>query len=1006
MAKFWRLIFPLFFISVGVAFGQQLPKIYLDTETHYLNGDFEACAKLEAQVEKFGNSRKDTLSANTFFYLSDAFFQLGSQDKGMLYAKKVNDVLKQTGIDQKYVSTMLFNLADLYTVSGKYSEAGEMAEELLKTDRKLYKVTSEEFVNTAMAVGDIYFKLDRLKDEENILLTTHKQQIKNSLNEGLLLNKLGDLYTYKGEYTKALQALTRAIDIFKQILNESSVQYLSATGNLGTLFMQQGKYPEAEEQFDDVLRKADPSDPDNIYFPTLNNQALVYRDLGQYEKSILALEKIRVTDSISLGTAHPDYAVTLTNMSTVFTNEGKYKEAEVFITKALDIQKSNQEMETSSYARKLNNLAKIYMLSNRAQQSVSLYEQALGIYKKTVGENSADYATSAYNLGVALLTVGKGEEGFKYLKNSSTIRANVLGKKHPKYAESQQKIADYLWFQKKKKEARQTYGEVFENYYNQIEQIFPALTEEEKAKFYYQTIRPSFDKFNSFAYEHFAEDPSVMNDVYDHQINTKGVIMLATEKVKDAIYGSKDTLLVKKFENWQGIKEQIAKLYSHNQEPAKLDSLLILADKTEKELSRSSGEFARQFIRKKYSWTEIQKTLKPGEAAIEVVRYQKFIPDNGGSFQDEVVYAFLIATSKTVSKPDLVVLKNGKDLEGKYLRFYRNSIQFNQEDANSYKNFFQPIGEYLKQNKIEKLYLSPDGVYNQININTLRNSNTGKFLVDEYTISLVTNTKELIERKPKTAGVHLPVLIGFPKFNMDSEQKSTSSTNRSVSNRGLRGGLLRYVDPQNGITVLPGTQKEIEKISKLMLSSSPKVFVQAQAAEAITKQVSSPSVLHIATHGYFLEDDLTTREESSGYVFNPLLKSGLILSGAENFIRSGTAVDSLGNDGILTAYEAMNLNLEGTDLVVLSACETGLGEVRNGEGVYGLQRAFKLSGAKSVIMSLWNVDDEATQDLMMLFYTEFAKHGDPQEALRWAQRKLKNKYPLPVHWGAFVLIGI
>ncbi len=1006
-------------LSVNICVAQT-PKIYIELEDHYLKSDFEKCVSLEKQVETFSATRKDTLAANSLFYLGYAFVQTGQLEKAIPLWEKEVVLLKELDVKEKYAegelnikeeySIMLFNLADLYLQAGNYAKAGELADQLIKTDKKLHKPTSEEFINSVLSVADIYFRLDKIKEEENLLLTTLKQQPDRSITQGQILNKLGDLYTYKGEFTKASQALTKAIQIFRTTLNESATLYLISSANLGILYMQQGKYPEAEEQFDEVIRKADPADPENIYFPSLNNIALVYQNLGQYEKASHTFQEIRKIDSVAVGVAHPDYAITLSNMSMVYNDEGRYSEAEKMMLRAMEIQRQNGESETSSYARKLNNLARVYMLSDRASLSVPLYEQSMTLYKKTIGENSVDYASASYNLGVSLWKTGKIEEGVKHLRNSASIRASLLGKKHPKYAESQQKIADYLWLQKKKKEARQTYGEVFDNYYNQIESVFPALTEEEKAKFYYNTIRPSFDKFNSFAYEYSSEDPQVMADVYNHQINTKGVIMLATEKVRDAIYNSKDTTLIKKYEGWQGIKEQIAKLYSHNQSPAKLDSLLTLADKTEKELSRSSGEFARQFIRKKYGWSEIQKTLKAGEAAIEVVRYQKFIPDNAGKFQDEVSYAFLIVTSKTLKQPDVVVLKNGKDLENKFLHFYKNSILFNQEDSYSYKNFFQPVGDYLKANKIEKLYLSPDGVFNQVNVSTLRNTATGKYLVDEYTINLVTNTKELLERKPKTTGTQTSMLVGYPKFNMESEQKEQSGTanrglTRGGSSRGLRGGLLRYVDPENGITVLPGTQKEIEKISKLLTATNPKVFVQTDASEGITKKTKSPSILHIATHGYFLEDD-EKNKESNGYVFNPLLKSGLILAGAENFIRSGTTVDSLGNDGILTAYEAMNLNLESTDLVVLSACETGLGVVKNGEGVYGLQRAFKLGGAKSVIMSLWSVDDEATQDLMMLFYTEFAKNGNAQEALRTAQRKLKNKYPQPFYWGAFVLVGI
>jgi CHAT domain-containing protein len=218
-------------------------------------------------------------------------------------------------------------------------------------------------------------------------------------------------------------------------------------------------------------------------------------------------------------------------------------------------------------------------------------------------------------------------------------------------------------------------------------------------------------------------------------------------------------------------------------------------------------------------------------------------------------------------------------------------------------------------------------------------------------------------------------------------------------------GLLRFMRGEEGITELPGTQKEIQQISKLF-NNNPEVYLEDRASEDITKQVNNPTYLHIATHGYFLEDEEESGTSAKQYVPNPLLKAGLILAGSENFLMSGQPVNDAGDDGILTAYEAMNLKLDETKLVVLSACETGLGEVKNGEGVYGLQRAFKLAGAQSIVMSLWSVDDDATQELMSTFYSELLKSGKQHEAFRIAQQKIKDKYQKPFYWGAFILVGI
>ena len=169
--------------------------------------------------------------------------------------------------------------------------------------------------------------------------------------------------------------------------------------------------------------------------------------------------------------------------------------------------------------------------------------------------------------------------------------------------------------------------------------------------------------------------------------------------------------------------------------------------------------------------------------------------------------------------------------------------------------------------------------------------------------------------------------------------------------------------------------------------------------------------MHIATHGYFLADgDVgsggaagVNAENAKG---NPLLRSGLLLAGASRTLSGHAIPDLQSNDnGVLTAYEAMNLSLEGTDLIILSACETGLGDVRAGEGVYGLQRAFQVAGARALIMSLWKVDDVATQLLMTNFYTYWAKGGSKLKAFRQAQLKLMAQYKDPYYWGAFVMMG-
>jgi CHAT domain-containing protein len=185
--------------------------------------------------------------------------------------------------------------------------------------------------------------------------------------------------------------------------------------------------------------------------------------------------------------------------------------------------------------------------------------------------------------------------------------------------------------------------------------------------------------------------------------------------------------------------------------------------------------------------------------------------------------------------------------------------------------------------------------------------------------------------------------------------------------------------------------------------------LQAAATEEAIKSLRNLYLLHIATHGFFLNDEQIEeggldQKVTENLKFNPLLRSGLLLAGCKQNLSALEEADRA-EDGILTAYEAANLNLGNTDLVVLSACETGLGEVRNGEGVYGLQRAFLTAGAKTLLMSLWTVSDEATQVLMTNFYRNWVESGNKRQAFKKAQMELREKYPQPYFWGAFVMVG-
>ena len=307
---------------------------------------------------------------------------------------------------------------------------------------------------------------------------------------------------------------------------------------------------------------------------------------------------------------------------------------------------------------------------------------------------------------------------------------------------------------------------------------------------------------------------------------------------------------------------------------------------------------------------------------------------------------------------------------------YRNLVKFKREDNLSYANFWQPIDELLGNSS--KSFLSLDGVYNQLSINSLA-IDQSTFVGDKRSYTIIPSLREVsgasINQQVK---VKKAVLYGNPDY------QSTK------------------IDP------LPGTGDEVAAISQLLKTSGYSTVIKTGegASEENFVEQSKVGIVHVATHGFFVADP--NNEQTSVFSIplynvneNVLLRSGLLFAGAGN--TSGEKLAGTAN-GVLTSYDVINLDMANSDIVILSACETGLGDVMAGEGVFGLQRAFQIAGAKAVIMSLWKVDDKATKQLMVSFYKNWLLSGNLDQAFSKAQNEVRRQYSHPYYWGSFVLL--
>jgi CHAT domain-containing protein len=850
---------------------------------------------------------------------------------------------------------------------------------LLKKDNdKTPAQRCRELLNTAQ----FFYEKRQFKLAESYFLAAklayEDEKLTNNINYSKVFSDLGLLYSTLGRFNTASEYTQQALDMREETLGQKSYAYAASVNNRAVLYQDLAYYNEAEKDFaagkQIVKNLLGESQELSI---VLNNEAILYAEMGRNDEAIADLQQASAILDKSQKKSLNNQVGVQSNLALLYQRSNKLTEAEaIYLKLEKDLGSGNPY-----YAGVLNNLALLYVQMNKPEKVEDYLKRAAAVYKTKFGEESPNYAKVIGDQGWYYRTKERYAEAEPLLQRSMEIREKTLGTDHPDYVKSREELAILFWKSKQWDKAYGHYKIVMDKTIDFINKYFPPMSEAEKTK-YWDVTFPRFQRYYNFAIDASATTPNIVQDVFDYQTATKALLLNATSKVKSAILRSGNAALIKDYLTWLDQKESLSRYYQLSKEEIRdqkinLDSIEQGTNKMEKSLSERSKDFSSGYTTQTVSFKTIRDALADHEAVVEIIRVRNYVQD----FNEDSRYAVLVL-AKGSESPKLVVIDNGNQLETRYSKYYKNSIQNKTADEFSYAQYWARIEPTLTGKKT--IYISPDGVYNQINLNTMKNA-TGAYILNQYDLITIGNSKDLLTlktRKPVTTKDAL--LIGFPDY----------------------GG--------NAVPALPGTKVELDGVSKILKASGYQVkqFVQKDATEAALKAVKAPTILHIATHGYFKKDSEVDQNGALGISMenaqeNPLLRSGLLMAGASNTVSGTNNVNLSSNDnGIVTAYEVMNMNLDGTALIILSACETGLGEVKAGEGVYGLQRAFLVAGANALIMSLWKVDDAATQQLMTNFYTNWTKTGNKQKAFKLAQTQLMAKYKEPYYWGAFVMMGL
>lgn len=515
---------------------------------------------------------------------------------------------------------------------------------------------------------------------------------------------------------------------------------------------------------------------------------------------------------------------------------------------------------------------------------------------------------------------------------------------------------------------------------------FQHFTENEKREFF-SNYTHELERYYSLLLQLTENGRDQTGELLNKILQTKGLILDATREQERQLRKIKDKVTLTQIAEIKRLRDRLAifneQLSGSNQ--VMMDTVNRLSVRIA-DLERAVNlKLVPINILKNIRWQDVQARLKKGEVYLEILRLPR---DNFEFDKPKVQYwAFVIKPGE--AKPTFFQITGGEAFEGRSLRNYQNRLRNQLEDSESYNLYWKNISDHI--GGAVTVIVSADGVYHVVNPVALQNPATGKFVLDEVQVKRISTGRDLLSFESASSQNKMIVLVGNPQFDMSRKQGANV----------YRSNLVVPVDAnettRSGIMALPGTKKEIELIEKEATNDGflLEMLTGEAANESNVKKLKSPAILHLATHGEF--NQLSAADT--------YLKSKLILAGAADSEPLTITDYTLYEDGFLTAYEVTQLELSETRLVVLSACETGLGEIQSGEGVWGLQRAFQLAGAKTVMGSLWKISDEATVTFMEAFYKEYFTVKEVYRAYQAAMRTTRLQYPHPYYWGAFTLVG-
>ncbi len=928
--------------------------------------------------------------------------------------------------------------------SGNFKNAESLFKECIELQTKVMGEEHPSTIVSFMCLAQVESELSKV--EEAMASTLHAKELskrvhgRKSPEYARALNTEANIYFQTHQYTKCRGAYNQALKLFKSVLGEDHLEYATVLNNIALFYTSIGDYNKSLEYLQQAMaiQKKHSSNPEALsgmiytlnnfsnnyasmddfaaaekalnqsesialdllgdkhpdYTRIIMNKANLYADIGVYDKSISLYKKALATQEEVYGKNSIISATTLNNMATVYLYKAQSSNIDIkgahefahqaidLIDQAISITKNNHK-GAGNLAADYNNLAECYRVLGEMDNAVANYDKAIAIEREN-GTEEAVIAVTQHNKALALLGAGENKKALEIAQAGIKVREEKYGVNSPVLRDAYLSLAQIYIHNSMMKEAGNillTTKQIFED---EIETKFSYFSEKEKLA-WLETNGVYLELNRMYAYSQQDENPEFLIKHAESELKLSGLLLRSSERMKHQITQSNDPELLQNFNAWQDAKRAFALSLDENLSEDSLQNMRNKIDLLEKTLSEQTKN---TLIQDEVNLNSITQNLGENEYYVQFSSFNW----TSDSITDRTYFALVYKNND--KQPDFIKLCS----EHSILKHFNSKAATRKKGVDQLYGKGNTLNAALGKSLLDSLlsemplnstvFYTPDGILHKISFAALAKDDSSYFS-DNYNFVMINDPLSFFKNKRGDIDLQKFELIGAVDYGQDGDWK--------------------YLD---------GTESEIQTIHGILSSHNKedRLRTQSNAKEStLLEDIAEfkPDALHIASHGFFypdpdeiivqevvIEEDLAFRGSNSVAALsmhkNPMLRSGIVLAGANN-------VES-NSEGILSAYEVAMADLSSLQLVVLSACETGLGDVSGSQGVYGLQRAFKMSGVNKLVMSLWQVPDKETAEFMTNFYRELSENKSVEEAFSLTQKGMKVKYD-PYFWAAFTLVN-